>query len=50
MIELNEHWEFITAAYLGTVIVVGGLIGWTVLAARSAKRRVQALEAARKSA
>lgn len=49
MIELGQHWEFIAAAYLGTIAVVGGLIGWTMISARSAKRRVDVLEAARQA-
>lgn len=49
MIDLGQHWEFITAAYAGTIIVVGGLIGWTVYSARSAKARAAMLEAARQA-
>lgn len=49
MIALGEHWEFIAAAYLGTIIVVGGLIGWTAVSARAAKARVEMLEAARQA-
>jgi heme exporter protein D len=49
MIDLGQHWEFITAAYAGTIAVVGGLIGWTVFSARAAKTRVEVLEAARQT-
>ena len=49
MISLGEHWEFITAAYAGTGVVVALLIGWTMLSARQAKRRVVELEAARQA-
>lgn len=49
MIDLGQHWEFITAAYAGTIIVMGGLIGWTVFSSRSAKARVERLEAARQA-
>ena len=49
MIELGNHWEFVTAAYLGTLVVVCGLIGWTVLSARAAAARVRTLDAARQA-
>lgn len=49
MIALGDHWEFITAAYVGAVLVVGGLIGWTVISARAARARVAVLEAARQA-
>lgn len=47
MIELGQHWEFIAAAYGGAAALIGLLVGWTIISAQSAKRRVQALEAAR---
>ena len=49
MIDLGQHWEFIAAAYAGTLVVIGALIGWTVISARSAKARVAMLEAARQA-
>ena len=49
MIELGNHWEFVAAAYLGTLLVVCGLIGWTMLSARAARARVGVLEAARQA-
>src|SRR5690606_38742963 len=49
MIELGQHWEFLVAAYGGTVLVVGALIGWTAVSARQAKARVETLEAARQA-
>ncbi|WP_425033590.1 heme exporter protein CcmD [Pelagibacterium sp.] len=49
MIDLGQHWEFIAAAYAGTIVVVGGLIGWTVFSARAAKTRVEVLETARRA-
>ena len=49
MIELGQHWEFIAAAYIGTALVVGGLIAGTIHSSRSAKARVEALEAARQA-
>lgn len=49
MIALGNHWEFITAAYLGTGLVVFGLIAWTALSARAARARVGVLEAARQA-
>lgn len=47
MIELGQHWEFIAAAYGGAAALVGLLIVWTAFSARSVKRRVAELEAAR---
>jgi len=47
MIALGQHWEFIAAAYLGSVLVVGGLIVWTALSARAAGARLATLDAAR---
>lgn len=49
MIGLGDHWEFIAAAYVGSVLVVGALIGWTAISARAARARVAALEAARQA-
>ncbi|AEQ53280.1 heme exporter protein CcmD [Pelagibacterium halotolerans] len=49
MIDLGQHWEFITAAYAGTIVIIGGLIGWTVFSARAARARVAMLEAARQA-
>ncbi|MCD7058392.1 heme exporter protein CcmD [Pelagibacterium xiamenense] len=47
MIELGAHWEFIVAAYLGTVVVVAALVGWTVYDARRTRGRIVELEAKR---
>lgn len=47
MIELGQHWEFIAAAYIGTTLVVGALVGWTIFDARRSKARLDALEAER---
>ncbi len=47
MIALGQHWEFVTAAYLGCFALVGAAIGWTVFDARRAQTRVEALEAQR---
>lgn len=43
MIALGEHAEFIISAYLGVFIGLAALIGWTIFAARSTKRRLKAL-------
>lgn len=47
MIELGQHWEFIAAAYIGTALVVGGLVGWTIYDAGRMRARLAVLEAAR---
>lgn len=49
MIALGDHWEFIAAAYVGAVLVVGGLVGWTLISARMVRARVAVLEAARQA-
>lgn len=47
MIELGQHWEFVTAAYVGTVVVVAAMVGWTAWSSARAKARVAELEALR---
>jgi heme exporter protein CcmD len=44
MIALGAHAEFIIAAYVGVFAGLAGLIGWTVLAARQTKRRLEELD------
>lgn len=43
MIALGAHAEFIISAYAGVFIGLAGLIGWTMLAARQTKRRLEEL-------
>ena len=43
MIALGAHAEFIIAAYIGVFAGLAALIGWTVLAARQTKRRLEEL-------
>lgn len=43
MIALGDHAEFIIAAYLGVFIGLAALVGWTMLAARQTRRRLEEL-------
>ncbi|WP_082561344.1 heme exporter protein CcmD [Devosia sp. Root685] len=43
MIALGAHAEFIISAYAGVFLGLAALIGWTVLAARQTKRRLEEL-------
>ena len=45
MIDLGPHAVFIVWAYAGVALAIGGLIGWSVLAAGRLKRREERLEA-----
>ena len=47
MIEIGQHWEFVVAAYLGSLVLVVALVGWTAIEARRARARAAVLEAAR---
>lgn len=47
MIDLGPHAVFIVWAYLGVGLAVSGLIGCTLLDARTATRKLAALEARR---
>ena len=43
MIALGAHAEFIIAAYAGVFLGLAALVGWTVIAARQTKRRLEDL-------
>lgn len=43
MIALGAHAEFIIAAYAGVFAGLAALVGWTVLAARQSRRRLEEL-------
>ncbi|CAN7481551.1 heme exporter protein CcmD [Devosia sp. LjRoot3] len=43
MIALGAHAEFIISAYAGVFIGLAALVGWTILAARQTKRRLEEL-------
>ena len=45
MSELGPHGGFILAAYLATVVVIGGLVCWVILDGRAIRRRLKDLEA-----
>ncbi|WP_082092796.1 heme exporter protein CcmD [Devosia epidermidihirudinis] len=45
MIELGPHAVFIVWAYIGVIIGVGGLIGWTLYDARRTDKKLADLEA-----
>ena len=45
MIDLGPHAVFIVWAYIGVVIGVGGLVGWTLLDARRTATKLAELEA-----
>ena len=47
MIDLGPHAVFIIWAYLGVALGVAGLIGWTLIDARSTAKKLAALEAIR---
>ncbi|WP_127143733.1 heme exporter protein CcmD [Pelagibacterium montanilacus] len=50
MIALGAHFGFIAAAYVGTAVVIGGLVTWIAADARRTRTRIAALEAARERA
>jgi heme exporter protein D len=41
---MSAHVAYVAAAYLASLVGVGGLLLWTVLDGRSARRRLKALE------
>ena len=45
MIDLGPHAVFIVWAYIGVVVAVAGLIGWTLYDARATDRKLADLEA-----
>ena len=47
MIDLGPHAVFIVWAYIGVIMGVAGLIGWTLLDARVTAKKLAALEARR---
>ena len=47
MIDLGPHAVFIVWAYIGVALGVAGLIGWTLLDARTTAKKLAALEARR---
>jgi heme exporter protein D len=42
---MDPHTGFIAAAYLATVLVLAGLVAWTILDGRAQRRRLAELEA-----
>jgi heme exporter protein D len=45
MIAGGAHIGFIIAAYAVTIVVLGGLVGWIILAGRAQRRALAELEA-----
>ncbi|WP_375450828.1 heme exporter protein CcmD [uncultured Devosia sp.] len=45
MIDLGPHAVFIICAYIGVILAVAALIGWTLREARRTARRIAAIEA-----
>jgi heme exporter protein D len=45
MIDLGSHAVFIVWAYLGVLLAVGGLVGWTLYEGRRTARTLAILEA-----
>lgn len=44
MLEQGAHWGYVIAAYAVTVVVLGALAAFSVLASRRARRELEALE------
>ncbi len=47
MIDLGPHAVFIVWAYIGVALGVAGLIGWTLVDARSTAKKLASLETRR---
>ena len=47
MIDLGPHAVFIVWAYIGVAVAIAGLIGWTLLDARTTARKLAVLESRR---
>lgn len=43
-LEHGTRWEYVTAAYVATIIIMGALVVMSLLAARRAKRDLEKLE------
>lgn len=35
---IGPHWEFITASYAATILVIGGLVAWVLLDGREQRQ------------
>ena len=46
-LEEGAHWEFVTAAYAATFVIMGALVWASLAQARRARRDLEGLEAAR---
>ncbi len=44
MLEEGGHWGYVIAAYAVTIVVMAALAGFSLLAARRARRELEALE------